>query len=304
MPALALAGCASFNGQPEPVVSVSTADSLLGKYPIDQVWTQYEAAQGDKQRIYRNAVIYAYLQAIDARYAAFRQKLSSEHKGTDLAFDGLLLGAGAIGSLVASAANEAAVGTTALVGARASVDKNLYFEKTLPALLSTMDAERFRVAAAIQGKLSHDTGQYPLGAALADLQAYQLAGSVDFAVNQMNSTAATDRAEAKLEFDRSFRFACDPKADLTLETAKLRNAVMPIARAALVEQSAGTATARQDVLKQVAPYFETPPTGNVEDITLGITDTLNRDYCSLDKLKNLESRLKVAFPNEPTMKGL
>ena len=296
-----LSGCATFNGQPEPVVSTATSEAVLKNYPIETVWSEYSKKDGELRRAYRNEVIYAYMQGIDARYYDFRGALGRQRKGGDLAFDGLLLGLGAAGSLWTKAADEILAGTTALVGGRGAIDRNLYFEKTLPALLATMDAERFRIATALQDKLASDTSEYPLGAALLDLQAYQLAGTLDNAASQINDAAASDRKDAKRDFDRSVRYACDPSVELISTTRKIRNAVAPIARAARAERDAGVETARQDALRQIAPFFGA--SGSVEDIMGGITLALNQDFCSVEKLKNLGAKLKQALPAEPTLQG-
>jgi hypothetical protein len=282
------------------------ADKFLGKYPFDSVWSEYSKRRGDEQRDYRNEVIFVYMQAIDARYNVFRTDLSRERKGSDMAFDGLLLGLGAIGSIWTNAAEEALIGTTSVTGARGVVDRNLYYEQTLTALVSAMEAERFRVGSAVYAKMTRDTGQYPLSAAMIDLQAYELAGTLQSAVSEMTEDAVIDRKDAKAEFDRTFRFACDPKTDLTVQTAKLRNAVMPIARAARDREEANLPPAAdRERLDRIAPIFDVEPVGlTATQIGLAITEALNRDYCSFERLENMTNRLKSEFPNEPTMRGL
>lgn len=102
---LLLAGCASFTGHPNAVITTTAALSVIESYKIPGVFQSYAAA-ADKEA-YRNEDIAAYLQAIDARYYEFRSDLSSQRKGSDLAFDALLLGLSGGASLAKRAADEA-----------------------------------------------------------------------------------------------------------------------------------------------------------------------------------------------------
>jgi hypothetical protein len=92
-----------------------------------------------------------------------------------------------------------------IVGAQAVVNKDLYFQKTIPALLADMDAARGLVTAAILTGLTQPISSYPLVAANADLHRLKDAGSIEVAINSINqqASAAKTEAEDKITFARS-----------------------------------------------------------------------------------------------------
>ena len=54
-------------------------------------------------------------------------------------------------------------------GTGTAINKNLYYERTLPALLALMDAKRDEIRAEILAGMTLDQIAYPLGRALTDL---------------------------------------------------------------------------------------------------------------------------------------
>ena len=65
-----------------------------------------------------------------------------------------------------------------VTGAKGSFDKQAYFTNTITTLLGAMVANRKTVEARIQQRLSQPVADYPLPAALSDLEAYYEAGTI------------------------------------------------------------------------------------------------------------------------------
>jgi hypothetical protein len=157
----------------------------------------------------RNRVIAVYVAAMDARYAEFRRALAKETRSGNFGLDVAALGLGGLGSLAKGAANELSAASAFLAGSRASLNKEIYFEKTLPALVAVMDANRIKARGAILSHIHDPTIDYPLELAYADLANYELSASLDNAVQQL-TTEASKKVEAEQAVYNSLVLSCDP----------------------------------------------------------------------------------------------
>ena len=94
--------------------------------------------------------------------------------------DWAVLGLNAVASVVGGAGTKAALAATSggIVGAKGSVDKNLFYEKTMSVLLAEMRASRRAVMVRIRKGLTLSTRDYALTAALADISEYFSSGSI------------------------------------------------------------------------------------------------------------------------------
>lgn len=220
----ALAGCASFDGMQEPVIKSDAAVKTIAEtYPLATALTDMAAMEGqaeNRQRAYRNRVLSAWLMAIDMRYDAFRRDLSRGKKGTNVGLDLLTLGLTGTASVWSSAATELSAAATGVGGARASVDRELYFDKTLPVLISYMDAERLRLRGRIMEGMKAKVGDYSLEQGFSDLWLYQSAGSLDRAIGKAAEGAADEREEAEYDYSQAIE-VCWPESAERLRQDKL-----------------------------------------------------------------------------------
>ena len=105
-----------------------------------------------------------------------------------------LTGGGAIAG--ERAANILSAGGASLTGAKASLNKEVYFEKTLPALVASMDARRLTLKVAVLQKMRMPIDAYSLSEAILDLATYQLSASIDGAIEQITGDANTAKEVA------------------------------------------------------------------------------------------------------------
>lgn len=290
----ALSGCASFQGEPQPVISVAMSDKVLSAYQVPAVLKRYGGLSGLAQRAYRDEVISVYTQAIDARYNAFRGNLSSESKGVNLGFDSLLVGLVGAAALSANDADEIGAVTTGVLGLRGSVDKNLYFERTLPALIAAMDAERYKVRTSMVQNQAQDTMRYPLAAALVELQEYQQAGSIVAGIAAVTDQAAQSRDEAKQDYERRVRFACDSADAVNAAIDPVGTFVSDLGAAAAAEEARG-GTAALNRLRLAADAFGIGAAGTMSRARLenAIDDALLGGFCTLEEIEALKQRLRA-----------
>src|SRR5689334_5460878 len=142
MPALLLYGCLSAQGYPDRSFDLQSELQMLATYHAPDILTRYAAAP-DK-RAFRNEVVNARIRAIDLHFGQFAQSLSKENNWANLGLDWTVLALGGAGSIIADAGTKGTLAAFSggLTGARNSIDKTLFFNKTMPAVLSQMEAGR------------------------------------------------------------------------------------------------------------------------------------------------------------------
>ena len=218
---MSLGACASFQGQPDPVLGNSVASGMNGVVMSsafglfrDHVSAAYNSPDSEdrciaigtrmtcglSQEQYRNYVIGAYLATANDRYGSFTRRLRIQSRGSTFALDvaGLAASSGASIASEGTANVLGAIGSF-LSGTRSNISRELYFDRTVPALIGAMEAERTRLSAIILTGLRKPVGEYPLESALNDVQAYEQAGSLDTAIQSL-TTAAGEEVEEAREF--------------------------------------------------------------------------------------------------------
>lgn len=196
-----LPACASVEGYPDRPENV---DAKIGKLqelyflPGRDVLSLYAGKSGADRRSFRDEVVYGQLQAFDIRFAEFTEALYKEGITTNLGLDLLGLGVGAAGATVtgATASRVLSAMSTGVAGTQTAINKTLYYERTMPALLALMVAERQKIRADIEQGLSLSDDDYPLGKALVDVERYYLAGSLPGAVTAVTQNAGQTKLEA------------------------------------------------------------------------------------------------------------
>ncbi len=148
----------------------------------------------------RNEIILARVHAYDIVFADFEKRLYGDGNGVTLGGDLVALVLTGLTATVGSAGTKAALGAaaTGVIGAKSAIDKDLYYQKTVPALLAQMEADRLKALAPITTGMKQSDADYPLLEAYIDLDAYNNAGSIPAAINAVNKDAgvAKDIAQA------------------------------------------------------------------------------------------------------------
>jgi hypothetical protein len=173
VPLLVLGGCASFDGQPRAVLTPTTA-AVPADYTPQKVLEAYALKGTAAERsAYRNTVIGIYMVAADANFLEFRRMLSRENKGANFAlgsgFTALSTAATVSGQRAANILSAIASG---LSGVQGRLSAEVYFERTLPALLAGMEADRTHVRADIVARMGQGD-EYSLTEALLDVARFE-----------------------------------------------------------------------------------------------------------------------------------
>jgi hypothetical protein len=198
-----LAGCSTLAGYPS---NFQDNDAVLG---ADKPFLAADVrANGDApldsqrggltQRQYRDTVVYRRIEVIDIHYYDFESKLTGSYNGLDAGADltGLILSG--FGATTGNAATKAALAAASagVIGAKATVNTDIFYQKTLPALVSEMRAGRQAALATIKTGLTLPVTQYSIDQALDDINSYYIAGTLPSAVAQVTAQAGVVLAKA------------------------------------------------------------------------------------------------------------
>ena len=136
--------------------------------------------------------------AIDFYYSEYEGQLTRERQ--DIGFISTVANLALTSSATLIDAKEAktilAAAATGLTGVKASYDKEILIEKTITILQQQMRTRRKEVKVTILGRLSLDTGSYPLELALIDLEAYYRAGTITGALVDVSEATGARLAQA------------------------------------------------------------------------------------------------------------
>lgn len=199
---VSLIACAPIQGYPSDPENTDATLNNLAPYFNGTVEAQYVAATGDAAKTpLRNAIVYARMRGYDIEFSDFEKSLYSQSNsiavGSDLV--GLILGG--LTATTGNAGTKAALGAASVgvIGANTAINKELYYQKTIVALPSQMEANRAKAKLPIAKGLAIDSpdSKYNLFQAYSDLDAYKTAGSIPGAVSAITQSAENQKLDAQ-----------------------------------------------------------------------------------------------------------
>lgn len=197
-----LCGCTSIKGFPEPPATSNAVAPEPG-YQLGPDAIRLYNAETDpaKKLARRNEIIDARMAEIDRRFAEFERALYAEGIGAGIGTDWAVLALTAASTVSTVSTTQTALSAvaTAVVGAAAAYDKRALFDKTLPALMAQMVAERETLRVSIRASTQLPVESYTLFAADSDLQAFARAGSIPGAIASVAQDAGQKAATAQQE---------------------------------------------------------------------------------------------------------
>lgn len=282
-----LGACATIEGAPRRVIDDQRSMALVDAHPMDKAVQRFHAIDnadrlGMSQQQYRDMVVAIYINAIDARYHDFRSRVSGERRELDSGIDiAVLTLTNAITAAATHHARDLAAIASTFGGAGSALNRDLFFDRALPALLSAMDTGRLRVLARIQQNLALPPLQYPLATAFADLNAYEMAGSLDRALEEVSAQVAQARQEAQVAYDNAVH-VCTGTEDRSENLGKIIDWVV-------ADTTAISSVQRLGSLMNVSV---TDPTSREQWVT-AIGTKLRADYCTNQALADLRSAFSI-----------
>lgn len=170
---------------------------------VDMIQRYHDTTDATTQKQIRNRVIDLGMIQIDQEYAVFVEQFTTSKKTFDTVTE--------LGSVFASSASAAMTPATTknvlslvsggFTASRTSVGKNFFYEQSIKAIIQQMTAERRAVAVDLIKGTGSSTDEYPLAAALQDLERYYFAGTIDgaFAGMQKGAAQKEDQANRAIE---------------------------------------------------------------------------------------------------------
>ncbi len=193
-----LSGCTTvrYGGAPEPSFNVDEdLEQLATQFsPADSVSAFYKNPTKEA----RDRFISGRLTLMNIRYIQFIRKLSSERQLVDSAAEMLILGLNIAGASFSDAVTKTVLAglSAGVTGSKQVIDKNYYFEKTIPALVGQMNAERKKALIPILTGVRGTLDEYPFSQAVTDLYAYYNAGTFSGAIKAIQAEAgATEKRQ-------------------------------------------------------------------------------------------------------------
>jgi uncharacterized membrane protein YiaA len=240
--ALALAGCKTIGngGAPEPAFDIDAdLKALSSQFSASTSVSAYYLAATDPAAAVaaRNRFISGRLVQIDLQYIQFIRSLTADKQRLDTAGDLLNLTLNVAGTLTGGERAKAnlAAAATALNGTKTTVDKQYFYEKSMDALVGTMNAKRKVVLVGILTGLATKTvDEYPFELALTQLNEYYMAGTLNGAIQFINVQSAEQEKASDIDIKNIPR--------LTATTVANKNAIKQLT---LSLNNATPATARQ-----------------------------------------------------------
>jgi hypothetical protein len=202
--ALGLCGCAAIAGYPKDPEKASAALSALKPYFDPAKDAQYAGlTDATQRRALRDIIVLSRVRSYDIEFAGYEKSLWGTGNTVTLGGDLLALALGglattATGTSAKTAYSAAAAGA---VGGSAAINRDLYFQRTLPALLAQMEANRAKVKLKILAGIKQSDSEYSLPLAELDLGDLKNAGGMPAAVGSITQAATNDKQAAQTKID-------------------------------------------------------------------------------------------------------
>jgi hypothetical protein len=269
--ALLLAGCKTLGngGAPEPAFDIDADLKALSEQfsSATSVTSYYTQAAAGNAVGARNRFITGRLVQIDLNYIQFIRTLTTDKQRLETATDLASLTLNIAGTLTGGEQAKANLAAAAalLNGTRATIDKQYFFEKSMDALVGTMNAKRKAVLVGIlQGLATKSVDEYPFELALTQLNEYYMAGTLNGAIQFINVQSAEQEKASDIEIKKIPHLTETTRAlndQIKALTDALANATADSARQALTALGEDTSKSGADLLQ-----MKTALKGKVRDI--------------------------------------
>jgi hypothetical protein len=192
---LVLAGCQTVKGGPDRLYSIDEEKLDARDDVLPRALAGYNSARSDAERIfYRNEYIARRMYIIDVAYTEYETALTRERQefgfATSVVAQGLST-AGAVFTPVNTVRTLSAL-SSAVGASKGFYDSDLLLTKTVQIAQGHMRAQRDRVARTILFQKAKSSLDYPISAALHDLEDYYRAGTITAGLIEAVGAAGVD----------------------------------------------------------------------------------------------------------------
>lgn len=197
---LAMAGCGTLAEPGAPDQSFDVNDDIKA---LEDAFKQHASISGfyendgTQTKPKRDKFIIARLTLINIQYIKFIRQFAVDKAQLDTAADVLVIGLDLAGTLAGGASVKAilAAASGGISSSRISITKNFFQEKTVPVLITAMNAARKEALVPILWGLKKPIEDYQFGQAVADLNFYYHAGTFVGALQDIQKEAGIKERE-------------------------------------------------------------------------------------------------------------
>lgn len=194
-------GCVTFSDGPTRLYTVPEETQQIRDYLQRVDFVQYGSLDEIARRRFRNDLIGTRMYAIDIQYTPYEAALTKERQsvgfGAAATTIALTTAAGLVGPV---ATKNVLTGLAGFVtGARAAYDSDILLSHSVQWIQAQMEAKRAEISSRILRGMRLSTIDYPLAAALSDLEAYYRAGTFTGGLLSTNEVIASDAQNAAAE---------------------------------------------------------------------------------------------------------
>jgi len=217
-----ISGCASMSKPGFPDQSVDDAQLIAELEKLfatgKEITDYYDTTKTPvaQQTAKRNEIVNGRMILMDLHYNRFLQRISINKQTLDTVTDIIELGVNLAIPLVSGAGTKDILGVVSagITGTKLTIDKNFFYERTVPVLITAMNAQRKVALFPILEGITKPLAQYSLEQALSDLNAYYFAGTFVGALQaiQADSGAKEIKAQDDIKKLRSSTFSEDQSA--------------------------------------------------------------------------------------------
>ncbi|WP_422015577.1 hypothetical protein [Reyranella sp.] len=198
------AACSGIQGYPvDPQSNSTTVSDLQQEYftKTSRLETEYTAARNDPElrRAIRNEIVFGRMEVYEIYFGQFLRSLNRDASLLNVGAGILGIALGGVGAVIADTTTKSAISAAAggIVGAQGIINKDLYYQQTIAALIAQMEANREQAKAAIYTNLKQSDSAYPLRRAYVDLELLAKAGSLPAAISALTQKANADKQESQ-----------------------------------------------------------------------------------------------------------
>lgn len=187
-----------------------------------------------EQRAARDRIVAGRIALIDLNYDQFVSQATANKQFWDTAVDIALLGASLAGTAAGGEGAKTVLSAAAagLAGSKTAIDKNFFYEQTVPILVAAMNAQRKVALIPLMEGTTRDVHQYPLTRALSDLNNYYFAGTFLGALQAIQVDAGAKERAADIRLRREVTaMSTTPEVQRAVDILLDRIARLPDARA-------------------------------------------------------------------------
>jgi hypothetical protein len=166
----------------------------------ETVYAHYDALQTDAARqSYRNRIVASRIRVIDAYYEEYEQALYSEGIGTSVGAGASAFALTTMSAALSNTETQSILSTLAalITGSQAVFEKEALFDRTLPALIDSMNARRQRQRASIIENMRRPLSEWSIEDALLAVDDYESAGDINTAIGNVAAQASSEREAAE-----------------------------------------------------------------------------------------------------------